>query len=156
MSLGNLMRRGPADSRDLRESGSIAPAGTTAAYAGRVSELPISSPYRSTPDAPVSESERNQLSSRLNEAFTAGSLDADDYKTRLDRLFAAHTMGELLPVVEGLPPLQTYNSPAIVASEGGRPGELTESRSGNGLTLVTVGGVAVGVVLLAILFLLLF
>lgn len=104
----------------------------------------------------MSETERNQLSSRLNEAFTAGSLDEDDYKSRLDRLFAAQTMGALLPVVEGLPPLQTYVSPAIVASDGGQPGELAEARSANGLTLLTVGGVALGVVLIAILFLLLF
>ena len=39
------------------------------------SELPISSPYRSTPDAPVTESEREQVSSRLNAAFTSGELD---------------------------------------------------------------------------------
>ena len=61
-------------------------------------ELPISSPYRSTPDAPVTETERDQLSSRLNAAYTAGTLDADDYRTRLDTLFAAQRMGELVPV----------------------------------------------------------
>ena len=37
------------------------------------SNLPISSPYRSTPDAPVTEGERNQLSTRLNAAFEAGT-----------------------------------------------------------------------------------
>ena len=91
------------------------------------SDLPISSPYRSTPDAPVTEGERDQLSARLNAAYTAGALDADDYPTRLDTLFAAQRMGELVPVVEGLPPLQTYTDPAIVASRRpagrGVPGE---------------------------------
>ncbi len=121
-----------------------------------MSELPISSPYRSTPDAPVSDAERNQLNSRLNEAFTAGTIDADDYQVRLDRLFGAQRMGELVAVVEGLPPLQTYQSPAIAASTGGRPGELTEARPGNHLTVITVGAITGVVMLIAILLVLLF
>jgi hypothetical protein len=116
------------------------------------SDLPISSPYRSTPDAPVTEAERNQLSSRLNAAYEAGSLDADDYHVRLDTLFAAQRMGQLVPVVQGLPPLQTYANPAIVASTpSGRPGEVSPARSASGVALVAVGGVAALVVLIAIL-----
>ena len=86
------------------------------------SDLPISSPYRSTPDAPVTEAERDQLSSRLNAAYTAGTLDAEDYQARLDTLFAAQRLGQLVPVVQGLPPLQTYADPAIVASPRRPPG----------------------------------
>jgi len=115
------------------------------------SDLPISSPYRSTPEAPVSESERNQLSSRLNAAFEDGRLEADEYQSRLDRLFAARTLGELVPVVQGLPPLQTYTDPAIVAGTGGQPGELAPARNANGFSLLLVAGVAGAVVLLAIL-----
>ncbi|GAA1432622.1 hypothetical protein GCM10009616_22510 [Microlunatus lacustris] len=118
-------------------------------------ELPISSPYRSTPALPVAEDERNRLSTRLNAAFEAGSLDADDYQARLDRLFAARTLGELVPVVQGLPPLATYDAPALVTSSGGRPGELAPARSGNGLTLVTVAGIAGAVLLIALLLVLL-
>lgn len=120
-----------------------------------MSNLPISSPYRSTPDAPVSDSERNQLSSRLNGAFTDGSLEAEDYHARLDQLFAAKTMGELVPVVEGLPPVQTYADPAIVASTGGQPGELTQSRSGARLSVVAVSAVVGAAVLLVLIVLLL-
>lgn len=120
-----------------------------------MSELPISSPYRSTPDAPISDGERDQLSSRLNAAFTEGTIDADDYQARLDGLFAAQRMGQLVPVVQGLPPLQTYRSPAIVASAGGRPGELTQARPGGGLTLVTVGAITGVVLLIALLLILL-
>ncbi len=119
------------------------------------SNLPISSPYRSTPDAPVTDTEREQLSGRLNTAYADGKLGPDDYQTRLDALFAAQKMGQLLPVVEGLPPLQTYDSPALVASTGGQPGQLSEARSGNGFTLLAVGGVAGLVVLIAILLLVL-
>ena len=105
---------------------------------------------------PVSEDERNQLNARLNSAFEAGRLDPEDYQARLDRLYAARTLGELVPVVTGLPPLQTYADPALVASAGGRPGELEPARSANGFTLLTVAGVAGGIVLIALLFLLLF
>ena len=115
-------------------------------------ELPISSPYRSTPEAPVTEAERNQLSSRLNAAYEAGTMDSDDYRARLDTLFAAQRLGELVPVVEGLPPLQTYADPAIVATaSSGRPGEVSTARSANGVALIAVGGVAALVVLIAIL-----
>jgi hypothetical protein len=115
-------------------------------------ELPISSPYRSTPDAPVTEAERNQLSTRLNAAYEAGGMDADEYRARLDTLFAAQRMGELVPVVQGLPPLQTYADPAIVATaSAGRPGEVSPARSANGVALVAVGGVVGLVLLIAIL-----
>jgi hypothetical protein len=119
------------------------------------SNLPISSPYRSTPDAPVTAKERDQLSSRLNAAFSEGTIDQDDYQARLDQLFAAQKLGQLVPVVDGLPPLQTYENPAIITS-GGQPGQLAEARSGTGLSLAVVGGVAGAIVLMALLFLLLF
>ena len=120
-----------------------------------VSNLPISSPYRSTPNAPVTDATREQLNVRLNAAYTAGSLDEDEYQGRLNVLFAAQRMGELLPVVEGLPPLQTYNSPSMVASTGGQPGEVSVSRNAGGVSLLAVGGVAALIILVAILFLVL-
>jgi hypothetical protein len=122
---------------------------------GVSSNLPISSPYRSTPDAPVTDAERDRLNARLNAAYTAGTLDQDDYRTRLDRLFAAQRLGELVPVVEGLPPLPTHSSPAIVASSGGQPGELSESRPPGRLTAMVVGGVAAAILVIAILLVLL-
>jgi hypothetical protein len=119
------------------------------------SNLPISSPYRSTPDAPVTDAERDRLTARLNAAFTAGTLDQDDYRARLDLLFAAKRLGELVPVVEGLPPLPTHSSPAIVTGSNGQPGELSESRPPGRLTAVVVGGVAAVVLLIAVLLVLL-
>ncbi|WP_375429880.1 DUF1707 domain-containing protein [uncultured Friedmanniella sp.] len=103
----------------------------------------------------VTETERDQLNARLNAAYTSGSLDADDYQARLDQLFAARTLGELVPVVSGLPALRTYADPALVESTGGQPGELAPSRDTNRLTLLVVGGVALAVVVLAVLLLVL-
>lgn len=115
------------------------------------SELPISSPYRSTPQAPVTEAEREQLSSRLNAAFEAGKLDQEDYQRRLDTLFAASRLGELVPVVTGLPPLATYTSPEIVANPGGQPGELAPSRDSRTAAFVTLAVVAGLIAVLATL-----
>ena len=119
------------------------------------SNLPISSPYRSTPDAPVTDAERDRLNARLNAAYTAGTLAQEDYQARLDLLFAAKRLGELVPVVEGLPPLPTYSSPAIVASSSGQPGELSESRPPGRLTAAVVGGLAAAILIIVILVVLL-
>jgi hypothetical protein len=115
------------------------------------SNLPISSPYLSKPDAPVTDAERDRLNARLNAAYTAGTLEEEDYQARLDLLFAAQRLGQLVPVVEGLPPLPTHSTPAIVASSGGQPGELSQSRPPGRLTAVVVGGVAAAILIIAIL-----
>jgi uncharacterized membrane-anchored protein len=120
-----------------------------------VSELPISSPYRSRPDAPVTDSEREQLSARLNTAYADGGLDADDYQSRLDALFAASTLGQLVPVVDGLPPATTYDSPAMVAPTGGTPGELSTARNASRVSLGLIVAVAAVVVIILILVLVL-
>lgn len=118
-----------------------------------MSELPISSPYRNKPGEPVSDDERDRLSQRLNAAFTEGALTQEEYRARLDRLFAAEKLGELVPVVTGLPPQQTYEQPAIVETGSGQPGELTQAKSGNRMAVIAVGTV-VGVVALLVILLL--
>jgi hypothetical protein len=120
-----------------------------------VSELPISSPYRSRPDAPVTDSEREQLNARLNAAYTDGRLSADDYKARLDTLFGASTLGQLVPVVDGLLPATTYESPAMVRPSGGEPGQLSEARDVRRVSLGVVVAVAGVLVVIAVLFLVL-
>jgi Domain of unknown function (DUF1707) len=115
------------------------------------SNLPISSPYLSKPEAPVTDGERDRLNARLNAAYTAGTLEEEDYQARLDLLFAAQRLGQLVPVVEGLPPLPTHSTPAIVASSDGQPGELSESRPPGRLTAVVVAGVAAAILIIAIL-----
>ncbi|WP_157719979.1 DUF1707 SHOCT-like domain-containing protein [Microlunatus sagamiharensis] len=120
-----------------------------------MSELPISSPYRSRPDAPVTDSEREQLNARLNAAYTDGRLSADDYQARLDTLFGASTLGQLVPVVDGLLPATTYDSPAMVAPSGGEPGQLSEARDVRRVSLGVVVAVAGVLVVIAVLFLVL-
>lgn len=111
-------------------------------------ELPPSSRYRSAPQRPIEEAEREQLNARLNEAFAAGGLEEDGYQQRLDQLYSARTLGELVPVVSGLPPV-VAETPDIVAVGSGRPGELSELHPprGRGL-LVAVAGWTLGVLVL--------
>ncbi|MGD7704796.1 DUF1707 SHOCT-like domain-containing protein [Microlunatus sp. Y2014] len=117
-------------------------------------ELPISSPYRSTPDAPVTDEERASIGERLNEAYATGTLDELDYRSRLDNLYAARRLGELVPVVSGLPPLPTYPTPEIVAQLG-RPGELASTdRRGSRVAAYAVGTVAVALLVVIVLVLL--
>lgn len=117
-----------------------------------MSELPISSKYRSTPDAPVSDDEREELTRRLNDAFAAGRLDQDTYSSRLDQLYAAQRLGDLVPVVQSLPALQTYADPAMVQqAPGSRPGEVSQARPANRMAIGVIGAVVLIVIILIIL-----
>ncbi|MBO1031989.1 DUF1707 domain-containing protein [Tessaracoccus sp. SD287] len=106
-----------------------------------MSNLPISSKYRSQSHEPVSDAEREDLGKRLNDEFTKGTIDAEQYPQLLDRIYGARTLGELVPVVEALPAKQTYDQPDIVTQTGAAPpGELTQPKNANRLALYTIGG----------------
>lgn len=115
-------------------------------------ELPRSSKYVSTPDAPVTEEERASLTQQLNAAFESGAVGVDDYRPLLDRLYAARKLGELVPVVQALPPSPTHDVPAIVPVGTGRPGEVSPARPPRtALVAVTVGVGVVALILLLVL-----
>ena len=117
-----------------------------------MSNLPISSKYRSSPDKPVDDVEREDLALRLNEAFTEGGIEQLDYTRMLDRIYAARTLGELVPVVEALPVRATHDQPAIVAQRGSLPPGEVEPIGGNavGLGKWAAGGIATLVLLIVI------
>lgn len=116
-----------------------------------MASLSRSSKYRATPQAPVDEAERNALVERLNAAYEAGDVSADDYHRLLDVTFGATTLGQLAEVVEALPGVATHDVPAIVGSEPGQPGQLAQPRTpGTGMALV-VGGVAVVALILVLI-----
>lgn len=110
-----------------------------------MSNLPISSKYRSQPARPVDEAEREDLTKRLNDAFTSGDIDGDTYRTLLDELYGAQTLGELVPVVEHLPAKQTYQDPAMVRQQTTTaPGELAPA--GMNAQFALKVGAAIGIV----------
>lgn len=106
-----------------------------------MSELPRSSKYRSTPQASVSDAEREDLASRLNDEYSRGHLDHLEYNALLDTVYDANTLGELVPVVEKLPTKQTYEEPAIVTQQSAaEPGELLPAgRDGRQLAPLAYG-----------------
>ena len=119
-----------------------------------MSNLPISSKYRSQGNEPVSNEEREDLVKRLNDEFAKGTIASDLYPQLLDRIYDSRTLGELLPVVEALPVKQTYDQPDIVRTNDAAPpaGELTQQRSAKKLAVYTIGGsFIVGVILIILL-----
>ena len=118
-----------------------------------MSNLPISSKYRSTPNLPVPQDERETLVSRLNQAFSDGAIDSDDYRAMLDRVFAAQKLGDLAVVVEALPPHPTYDQPAAVRQQTNvSPGQLAPSKPVSTRTvLYATGGIVLLLVVLAVL-----
>lgn len=118
-----------------------------------MSNLPISSKYRSRPNDPVSEDERNQLSAQLNDTFTQGTVDQDTYDRLLGQIFDAQRLGELVEVVETIGKPATHDTPAIVdQAPKGQPGQLSEiKRPNSALTLGVVGGVTGGIILIVLI-----
>ena len=123
-----------------------------------VDNLPISSKYRSRPQDPLTDDEREELAGRLNQAFSDGLVDTDRYRDLLDRVFAAQTLGEVAGVVAQLPGKQTFAVPATIVSGTTAPGELVPSKGpGNrGAILLAAGlgsGIMVAILLLVLILL---
>src|SRR5512134_156676 len=51
----------------------------------------------------ASDADREQVAGRLREHFAAGRLDVEEFKERLDAVYAARTMGELAALTCDLP-----------------------------------------------------
>jgi hypothetical protein len=51
----------------------------------------------------ASDAERDRVASVLNDALAEGRLSPEEHAERLDRIYAAKTQAELVPVVEDLP-----------------------------------------------------
>lgn len=114
--------------------------------------LPISSKYRSRPNDPVPDQERQQLSSQLNDAFASGDLSQEQFDAHLDTIFHAKTLGELVPVVETLGKPPTHAVPEIVQQNTDlAPGEVGEITPPSGKTQLAVVGGLVGAGLLLVI-----
>ncbi|MHA6512373.1 DUF1707 SHOCT-like domain-containing protein [Tessaracoccus sp. Z1128] len=114
--------------------------------------LPPSSKYLQRAADPVDERERESLTARLNGAFADGRITHEQYAEAMDVVYAAHSLGDLVPVIERLP-AAVAEVPAIVARGGSTPaGRVSESRN---LLPLAVGVGVVGVALVSILVLLL-
>ena len=127
---------------------------STAFTMDRMSNLPPSSRYLQRAGEAVDDAERESLTKRVSDAFADGRLDADAYRQSMDVIYAAKTLGELVPVVEQLP-AAAVNTPAIVG-EGNLPaGQVGEIRTPVRVGWVAFGAIAGAATLLAIVAILL-
>ncbi|MDO4718055.1 MAG: DUF1707 domain-containing protein [Propionibacteriaceae bacterium] len=121
-----------------------------------MNELPLSSKYRVRADETVDDAEREELAERLALEYTDGRMTQEEYLSKLDIVYRASTLGELVPVVQFLPPKQTHQVPAIVSQGSRPPGVVGEGRNVLSHTLLAVAGVGVlGIVAIVLLVLLL-
>lgn len=115
-----------------------------------MTSLPPSSKYLQHAQAPVDDVEREALTTRLSDAFADGRMQQDDYMAALDQVYAASTLGELVPVIEQLP-APAAAVPAIVPTGVAPAGQMNPSRNVLLPALVVTGSVLVLLVILAVL-----
>lgn len=73
----------------------------------------------------ASDAERDRVASVLNDALAEGRLNAEEHAERLDRIYAAKTQAELVPVIEDLPaPGDQPAEPVPASSPAGRPSRI--------------------------------
>jgi len=111
-------------------------------------QTPSSQPPGSQPQLRASDAERDRVASVLNDALAEGRLSPQEHAERLDRIYAAKTQGELVPVIEDLP--APGGQPAPARGPAGRPSRIIcvfggAMRKGNwrvprATTIVTVFG----------------
>lgn len=109
--------------------------------------LPPSSKYLQRSGDPVDDVERDSITRRLNGAFADGRITHDEYASAMDIVYAATTLGDLVPVIEKLP-AAVADVPAIVEQSGPPAGRVSESRN---LMPLAIGGAIAGVALLSVL-----
>ncbi|MFI5711681.1 DUF1707 domain-containing protein [Kribbella sp. NPDC051620] len=108
-------------------------------------------PSQYQPHQRFTEADRDKIAGRLRDAFADGRLDQPEFSSRLDQLYAVQTYGELEPLVRDLPPVRTYQTPAMVqnTTPAPAPGEFPErQKQKQGKSLVALGGGFGGIVLL--------
>jgi hypothetical protein len=72
----------------------------------------------------ASDDDRDRTASLLREHHAAGRLDAEEFNERLDRTFAAKTLGELDELLSDLPAIDLYRLPdaGLPRRRGSTPG----------------------------------
>jgi hypothetical protein len=72
------------------------------------------------PKIRASDEDRDRAASLLREHHAAGRLDAEEFAERLDKAFAAKTIGELDELMEDLPAIDLYRLPDASLPRRGR------------------------------------
>ncbi|MFI6577228.1 DUF1707 domain-containing protein [Nocardiopsis sp. NPDC050513] len=67
----------------------------------------------------ASDADRDQVAHRLREALAEGRLDPDEHSERLEAVYQAKTLGELVPITADLPEPDGDAAPAMPTAPGG-------------------------------------
>ncbi|WUV84822.1 DUF1707 domain-containing protein [Streptomyces sp. NBC_01476] len=88
----------------------------------------------------ASDADRDRIADILRDALAEGRLDAAEHSERLDRLYAAKTMGQLEPLVRDLPAAGTATASAATATAQAAPRAYDPGRGGENPNLVGILG----------------
>ncbi|MDX6236052.1 MAG: hypothetical protein QOG10_867 [Kribbellaceae bacterium] len=111
-------------------------------------------PSQYQPHQRFTEADRDKIAGRLRDAFADGRLDQPEFSSRLDQLYAVTTYGELEPLVRDLPPVRTYQTPAMVQNTTPTPDPGTfpeRTRNKHPYSLRALGGGFGGIVMMNVM-----
>lgn len=114
-------------------------------------KLPPSSKYLQQASASVDDVEREALTKQLSDAFADGRLTQDEYMAALDQVYAASSLGELVPVIEHLPAKVDDVPKGVEYATSVPAGEVNTTRNVAGPALIVVGTMISLLVILGIL-----
>lgn len=114
-------------------------------------KLPPSSKYLQQAAAAVDDVEREALTKQLSDAYADGRLTQDEYMAALDQVYAATSLGELVPVVEHLPAKVDDIPKGVEYQTSVAAGEVNTTRNVAGPALIVVGTMISLLVILGIL-----
>ncbi len=87
-------------------------------------------------DVRIGDAERDAAAASLGEHFAVGRLTFDEFRQRIDQVFAARTGRDLAAVVhdlpQGSPPQGSAPGPAFRPARSGAPGAAGRAREGRG------------------------
>ncbi|HEY2313405.1 MAG TPA: DUF1707 domain-containing protein [Streptosporangiaceae bacterium] len=84
------------------------------------------------PDIRASDTDRDRAASLLREHHAAGRLTAEEFSDRLDRAFAARTVGEIDGLLKDLPGIDLYRLPDAALTRRPRPRPPARRNPGRG------------------------
>ena len=82
------------------------------------------------PQLRASDEDRDRTAALLREHHAVGRLTADEFSERLDKVFAAKTIGDLEVLLHDLPAIDLYRLPGARLTRQPRPAQVTARRRG--------------------------
>lgn len=88
----------------------------------------------------ASDTDREQVTTVLSTAFAEGRITLEEHDERLDRVLAARTFDDLVPITHDLVPSAAPATPSLPATAGERPYTVVPATENDTDTLVAIFG----------------